>query len=41
VAGCCQHGNEFSGFIKGGVFFDQLRDCQLIKKDSVPRGYFI
>jgi hypothetical protein len=34
VAGCCEHGNEPSSFIKGGEFLDQLSDCQLLKKDS-------
>jgi hypothetical protein len=34
VAGCCEHGNEPSGSIKGGEFVDQLSDCQLVKKDS-------
>jgi hypothetical protein len=29
VAGCCEHGNEPSGFL------DCLRDCQLLKSDSV------
>jgi hypothetical protein len=24
VAGCCEHGNEPSGCIKGGEFLDQL-----------------
>jgi hypothetical protein len=27
VAGCCVHGNELLGFIKGGDFLGQLRDC--------------
>jgi hypothetical protein len=25
VADSCEHGNEISGFIKGGEFFDELR----------------
>jgi hypothetical protein len=27
VAGCCEHGNEPSGSIKGGEFLDSLSDC--------------
>jgi hypothetical protein len=34
VAGCCEHGNEPSGSIKGGEF-DWLNDCQLLKRDLV------
>jgi hypothetical protein len=26
VAGCCEHGNEPSGSIKGGEFIDELSD---------------
>jgi len=26
VAGCCEHGNEHLGSIKGGKFFDYLSD---------------
>jgi len=26
-AGCCEHGNELSGRVKGGEFLDQLSDC--------------
>jgi hypothetical protein len=26
VAGCCEHGNELSGSIKGGEFLDKLSD---------------
>jgi hypothetical protein len=39
VAGCCEHGNEPSGFIKCGEFLDQMRDRQLLEKDSVPWYY--
>jgi hypothetical protein len=28
VAGCCEHGNESSGSIKGGAFRDQMSDCR-------------
>jgi hypothetical protein len=34
VAGCCEHGNELSGSIKGGKFLDQLSNCYLQEKDS-------
>jgi len=27
VAGCCEHGNEPSGYIKEGGFLDQPSDC--------------
>ena len=37
MAGCCECGNELSGAIKCGEVRDQLRDCRLRKKDSVPR----
>jgi len=33
--GCCKHGNEISGTIKGGEFLDYLSDCWLVK-DSAP-----
>jgi hypothetical protein len=33
VVGSYEHGNEPSGFIKGGKFHDQLIDCQLHKED--------
>jgi hypothetical protein len=36
VAGCCEHGNEPSGSIKGGEFLDWLSDSQLLKKDTAP-----
>jgi hypothetical protein len=36
VAGCCEHGNEPSGCLKGGELLDWLSDCQLLKKDSAP-----
>jgi hypothetical protein len=36
VAICCEHGNETSGFIKGGEFLDQLSECKLLKRDSAP-----
>jgi hypothetical protein len=27
VEGCCKHGNEMSGTLKGGEFLDWLSDC--------------
>ena len=36
VAGTCECGNELSGYIKCGEFLDQLKNVQLLKKDSVP-----
>jgi hypothetical protein len=36
VASSCEHGNEASGSIKRGGFFDQLNDRQLLKKNSAP-----
>jgi hypothetical protein len=36
MVGCCEHGNEPLGSIKGGEFLDYLSNCQLLKKDSAP-----
>jgi hypothetical protein len=36
VAGCCEHGNEPPGSIKGEEFLDQLSDYKLLKNDSAP-----
>jgi hypothetical protein len=36
VMNSCEHGNEPSGSIKDGEFFDYLCDYQLLKKDSAP-----
>jgi hypothetical protein len=30
VAGCCVHGNEPRGSMKGGEFVDLLNDCWLV-----------
>jgi hypothetical protein len=38
VAGCCVHGNERSGSIKGREFLGQLSDYNLLKKESLSRG---
>jgi hypothetical protein len=32
--GSCEHGNEISGFIKGGEFLEQLSDNPLLREDS-------
>jgi len=32
--GSCEHGNEPSGSIKDGEFFDQLSDYQLLKDSA-------
>jgi hypothetical protein len=34
VAGTCQHGNETSGSVKGGIFLGYLSDYWLLKKAS-------
>jgi hypothetical protein len=31
VAGCCEHGNESSGSIKGEEFLDKLSDYKLLR----------
>ena len=36
LADTCDCGNEPSGSIKCGEFRDQLKTCQLLKKDSAP-----
>jgi hypothetical protein len=36
LAGFCEHGNEPSGYIKGGEFIEELSDFWLIKKFYVP-----
>jgi hypothetical protein len=36
LEGSYENGNEPSGFVKDGVFRDQLSDCQLLKKHSSP-----
>jgi hypothetical protein len=32
--GSCVHGNDTSGFIKGGEYFESRNEFQLLKKDS-------
>ena len=34
MAGTCECGNELSGFVKSVRFLDQLRNCQLLRKDA-------
>jgi hypothetical protein len=41
VAGFCEHCNETSTAIKDVEYLDYLSDYQLIRKISVPLGYFI
>jgi hypothetical protein len=36
VAGCCEHGNEPSGSVKGKEFLDKLSYYELLNKDSAP-----
>jgi hypothetical protein len=31
VAGFCEHGDEPSGSVKSGIFFDELNDNQVFK----------
>jgi len=35
VVGCCEHGNEPWGSIKGGEFLDQVSDCCSMRLASV------
>jgi len=39
VTGSCEHGNESSGFIKGGKFLDRLRSHKLSKDSSMDLHY--
>jgi hypothetical protein len=32
VVGSCERSNEPSGFVKGGLFLDDLSDCYLFMK---------
>ena len=36
MAGACECGNEPPGSIKYEEFLDELRNCQLLKKDCAP-----
>jgi hypothetical protein len=38
VAGFCEHGNEYSGSIKGGKVLDWLSDSYILKKESALRS---
>jgi hypothetical protein len=38
VAGCCEHGNETSSFIKYGKIVYQLRNSQFLKKNCTRGG---
>jgi hypothetical protein len=37
VAGSCEHSNRPMGYIKSGIFIDQMSDRELLKKDSYAR----
>jgi hypothetical protein len=41
VAGSCEHGSELLGSISGREFLNQLRNFQLLEKDSAPWRWFI
>jgi hypothetical protein len=41
VMGYCEHGSEPLGSVKGGELLDQLRDNQLLIKDSAPWSLLI
>ena len=41
MAGVSECGNEISGSIKCGEFLDWLRNCQLLKRDSIPLSWLI
>ena len=41
LVGTCECGNKPSDFIKCGEFFEQMRNCQLLKKDAVPCSQLI
>ena len=32
----CEHGNKFSGYIRGGEFLDSLKTCWVVSKDTAP-----
>jgi hypothetical protein len=36
VLGSREHGNEISGYMKGGEFVDQLSDSHLLKQACAP-----
>jgi hypothetical protein len=38
VVGCCEHGNEPSGYVKCGEFLGQLGKCWRLKMDSAPQA---
>jgi hypothetical protein len=33
AVGCCERGDEPSGYVEGGEFVGYLSDCQLRRKD--------
>jgi hypothetical protein len=38
VAGCCEHSNAPSRYIKGGEFLDYLSDCQRLSRRTLLHG---
>jgi hypothetical protein len=41
MAGCCEHGNEHLGSLKGGEIVEYLSDYLLLKKDLAPRFWLV
>jgi hypothetical protein len=41
VAGSCDCCNELSGSIKCGEFFERLRNCSLLKRDSAAWSWLV
>jgi len=39
--GCCDHGHEHLCSIKCGEFFDWIKNCSLVKKDSVLGSWLV
>jgi hypothetical protein len=39
LSGCCEHGNEPSGYIKGRQLLDYMSHHQLLKKECLPCIY--
>jgi len=41
VTGCCECGKVFPDSINCGEFLDKLRNCQLLKKDSILQSHIL
>jgi hypothetical protein len=39
--GCCEHGNELSASVTGGIFFYWLRVCYRLKKESAVQSWLL